>query len=353
LTTSLNIQNIVDQVRIIPTLAPIFSTSTGGYSLEPALTIANETLAYMFGTAFPWKFNQIAVTPFYSNSYQQDYAVPGVTNIAWLQSGDCVNINNNAIPKYRPQVEIVRTLPRFCTSPIAGPWFGIQKFQVCWLPNSQLYFGTWGAATTGNATTGNNPVAHSVYTSPLGNNISQPVNPITQIQDANGNYLVLTTYGTEGTTAPVAAVGAAAGTTCSGSGASTVWTVVDPNGQGFRIGPVPGQTGIEWQFNLYAQAKPPAIFTKLSTLISPIPDEYAHIFRQGFISIAYRYSPEDKVRALFTQEMQLWQAALMAARMQSDREPESFSFVPVSGIVAPVYGGGQINPGNPFGGYSS
>ena len=349
MSISLTIQNIVDSVRIMPDLAPVFMTQVGGYSDQPALTIANEVFQYMFGTAFPWKFNQTIVPAFYSNSYQQDYAVPGVTNLAWLQSGDVVCINNTAIPKFRPQVEIVRQLPRISTSPMAGPWFGVQKFQVCWLPNSQLYYGTWGATNSGNATTGNNPVAHSVYTSPLSAGGSQPSNPITQIQDANGNFLVLTTYGSEGTTAPLAAANSPAGTTAGGSGASTVWTVVDPNGQGFRIAPTPSATGIEWQFNLVGQAKPPSIFTSLDSLISPIPDEYSHIFRQGFITTAYRYSPEQKVRQLYPQEMQMWTKSLMDARMQSDREPESYSFQPTEGIVAPVFGGARINPGNPFG----
>lgn len=347
--TSLTIQNVVDNVRIIPDLAPVFATGVSGYSDQPGLTIANEVFAYMFGTAFPWKFNQITVPPFYTNSYQQDYAVPGVTTLAWLQSGDVVNINNTAIPKARPQVEVVRQLPRIAVSPMAGAWFGVQKFQVCWLPNSQLYYGTWGAGNSGNATTGNNPVANSVYTSPLSAGGSMPVNPITQIQDANGNFLVLTTYGREGSTAPVAPANSLAGTTCSGAGATTVWTVVDRNGQGFRVSPTPGQTGIVWQFNLYGQAKPPAMFTSLNTLITPIPDEYAHIFQQGFMAKAYRYSPEMKVRQAYSYEMQEWTKSLMAARMQSDREPESFGFQPVSGIVAPVFGGGRISPDNPFG----
>jgi hypothetical protein len=339
------VQDIVNQVRLIPDLATVFG-QVSGYSLEPALTVANEVLAYFFGVSFPWKFNEFIVPPFYTTSYQQDYAVAGVTTLGWLQSGDCVDINNQALPKTRIQVNVVRQLPRTAAYGYQSNFLGAPQFSVCWLDNDQLYYGTWGAGMTGNATTGNNPQANQVIFNPLVGGKSQPNNPITQIQDANGNFLVLTTYGTTGSTAPVLPANSAAGLTVTDG--SVVWTVVDPKGQGFRIFPPPTQSGCLWQFNLRGQSKPPAYLTSLDTLISPIPDEYSHIFRQGFISIAYRYSPEAKVRARYAEEFKLWQLAMADARMQSDRENEAYSFIPVCGIVAPV-GCGRVTPGNPWG----
>lgn len=350
MATTQTVQNILDTVKIIPELGPVFG-GPAGYSMEPGLTIANETFAYMFGTNFPWKFNEIVIAPFYSTSYQQDYAIPGLTNLGWLMSGDVVNINNTSLAKPRIPVEVVRDMPRSSSFGPQPSTYMPQKFYCCWLPNNVLYYGTWGAAQTGNATTGNNPVSGSVYTNPLSAGGAQPSNPITQIKDANGNFLVLTGYGHEGTTAPVAPANSVAGTNATpGSGATTVWTVVDPLGQGIRIYPVPVQSGVVWQFNLTAQAKPPALITSLNTLISPIPDDFSHIFRQGFISTAYRYSPEEKVRARYVEERRIWTESLNNAKMQADREPESYSFVPTQGVVAPV-GGGYYTPATPFGGW--
>lgn len=343
-------QAIVDSVRIMPLLAPVFQSQVNGFSLEPGLTILTETMGFMLGENFPWKFNEIECASFYVNSYQQDYA-SNATNIGWLASGDVLDVNNTALPKAQPQLECVKDLPR-ASSWVALPpmFFGNMKFQVCWRYNNQLYYGTWGAANAGNATRGNNPVANSVYTNPLAAGKQMPFNPIQQIQDANGNLLVLTGYGHEGTTAPVAPASSAAGVIATpGSGATTQWTVVDPVAQGFRIWPTPAQSGVVWQLNIRGQAKPPAPFLSLDTLISPIPDEYAHIFRQGCITNAYRYSPEEKVRKMYGEEFRIWEAVLLKGRMQGDRETESHSFVPTGGVVASPSSAMPTTPGNPFG----
>ncbi len=158
-------------------------------------------------------------------------------------------------------------------------------------------------------------------------NLSQPNNPITQIQDANGNFLLLTGFGTEGTTAPVAPKGAAPGTTCQGLGATTVWTVLDPRGYGFRILEVPPQTGIVWQFNLVGQMKPQR-FTSLQQSIYPIPDEMEPHFFQGFITQLFKFSPEAKIRMKFDKEWPLWLQSLNNMREKDDRELEENLFVP-------------------------
>ena len=352
MATNYTVQTIFDSIKIIPELAPIFNKMVSGSSLEPELTIANEVWARMFETTTMWKYNEIVLPPFYLNSLQQDYAGinlktrASVTNLASLQSGDTLDVNNTATCKTNPQVEVVRQLPR--TTGAVGFQSMPQKYQVCAIPNAVLYYGTWGAPNTGNANSnrGNNPVANSVYTSPIGNGIAMPSNPITQILDANGNYLVLTTYGYEGSAAPAAPAASAAGTTCSGSGATTVWTVVDPQGAGFRILPAPSQSGVVWQFNLIGQAKPPVLFSNLDTLISPVTDDWAYVFRLGCIAVSYRYAQDPKITAKAIPELALWEQTLMKARVASDKEPESY-YVIASSIVAPV-GGQMPTPANPF-----
>src|SRR5690242_2008303 len=160
-------QNLIDSIKIMPLLAPVFQSQVAGYSLEPGLSIINDANGYFYGTNFAWKHNEIELAPFYVSSYQQDYATAN-TNIGFLMSGDCTDINNTALPKAQPQLEVVKDLPR-ASSWVALPpmFFGVMKFQVCWRYNSQLYYGTWGQANSGNQTRGNNPVSASVYTNPL------------------------------------------------------------------------------------------------------------------------------------------------------------------------------------------
>lgn len=247
-------------------------------------------------------------------------------NMAWLQRGAAFDINNSAVPKPYARIECGRQLPQITATYTGGAGLGDPGFRCNWFPNRTLYYGVWGQTNVGGGTLGNNPVAGSVYKQPTGNN-SQPDNPITQIVDANGNFLLLTTYGTEGSTPPLAARNAVPGVTASGSGATTVWTVLDPNGWGFRFTPVPSQTGTEWQFNLTAQMKP-VRFVSLAQTLAPLPDEFETFFRDGFIAQLYRRSPEKAVAAKFAGEWALWQKALMDMRVKEDREMEENKFIP-------------------------
>jgi hypothetical protein len=247
-------------------------------------------------------------------------------NMSWLERGVAFDINNSAIPKPFVRVECGRQLPQISASYTGAAGLGDPGFRVNWFPNRTLYYGTWGVANVGSGSLGNNPVAGSVYTAPTGNH-SQTFNPITQIQDANGNFLLLTTYGVEGSTAPLAARNATPGTTVSGVGATTVWTVLDPNGWGFRFTPVPSQTGTEWQFNLIAQMKP-VRFVSLSQTLAPLPDELEPHFREGFIAQLYRRSPEKAVYAKFEAAWSLWLKSLQELRVKEDRELEENKFIP-------------------------
>ncbi len=247
-------------------------------------------------------------------------------NMSWLERGVAFDINNSANPKPFVRIECGRQLPQISASYTGAAGLGDPGFRVNWFPNRTLYYGVWGSANVGGGTLGNNPVAGSVYTAPTGSH-SQPFNPITQIQDANGNFLLLTTYGTEGSAAPLAARNAVPGTTASGTGATTVWTVLDPNGWGFRFTPVPSQTGTEWQMNLIAQMKP-VRFVSLSQTLAPLPDELEPHFREGFIAQLYRRSPEKAVYAKFKDAWEVWLKSLQELRVKEDRELEENKFIP-------------------------
>lgn len=423
--STVTLQQIVDISQAFADLEPVLNV--GGQSSQPALTAANDTMNAICATAFPWKWNEIILPVFYTNSYSQDYAVvnpdgSSVTNLAWLERCIALDVNNTSIPKPFTSVECGREQQQatgtYWNSATNSPYFVINFF-----PNRSLYYGTWGVGTLGTSSFGNNPVPGSVYSNPVGSavltaswmataggqvtfglnyipsilvvggtisianafpngyngsfaitnisgtnvtatlttnpgvyqaggivtnpfngqvgtnppNINQPANPITQIRDSNGNLLLLTTYGIEGTTAPTAPKNAAPGTTVSGSGATTVWTVLDPNGIGFRVAPVPSQTGVVWEFNPVGQMKP-VRFKSLSQTLDPLPDDMEPHFRQGFIAQLYRYSPEQKIRAKFAPEWQLWLKSLNDMRAKEDRELEENRFVPNRGIM-----GGGVN----------
>jgi hypothetical protein len=361
--SSVTLQNVVDNCVIDPTLKPMLSY--GGFVSNKVLTIANDVMEAMMSVTFPWKWSQFNLPLFYSNSWQQDYAlltpiIPGspptggasVTNLAWLTEGIAIQINNSSTPKPWSWVEVGRRLSRSTATTLSNNFFAFPQFVCSALPNAELYYGTWGAAQTGNATWGNNPQPHQLITNPIGNASSQPSNPICQIQDANGNFLVVTSYGTTGSVAPLAAVNAKAGTTVTDN--TVTWTVVDAYGYGIRVQPVPSQTGAVWQFNIVGQLKPTR-FTNLNQPIYPIPDDFESTFRQGFKAQLLQYAGEASVRANFDREWTRWTSSvqslsLQAAKQKGDRERDEDRFVPestVMGAGSPRVG--WLGAGYPYG----
>lgn len=326
-TTSL--QSIVDFVSSMGELGPVLPT--GGYSTTAALGIATDTMLELIAQRFNWKWNRMKVKPFYTSSWEQDYAQLAsayTTPIGWLESAYWVDINNTALPKPTWAIEVVRDLE---TTSISGN----PPAKVAWFPNGQLNQGVW-------------PGVNKTYTQPLGAVITPTNGPI-NILDVNGNILILTTYGvTGGGAAPAAAVNAIEGVTVNDG--SCVWTVASPNSQGLRLKPLPPQQGVVYQVNVIAQMAAPAPFTTLQQMINPVPDDYAHWFRTGFIAGCYKMSPNPQARALYYGPRGLhdsWLAAMEQAIKQGDREPDNCGFIPDRSVVA-GQGGIDIGPADPY-----
>lgn len=330
-TTTL--QSVVDHACTFPDIAPVLNITAAGYSNQ-ALNIANDVANDMFTPAFNWKWNRFNITPFYTNSWQQDYC-SATLNLAWLESAWLVDINNTAYPKPIYPLETNRDLQR--TSAQYG-----RPFQASWLPNDQLVYGTWGGGGP------QNPGAGTVYVNPLGA-ANQPINPLFQIKDTNGNLQLLTTFGTLGSVQPTwpPASSVAGVTTADGT---AVWTVVNPKGQGFRLNPLPPQSGVAYQVNLVGQAQQP-IFTSFTQTLEPIPDDYAPYFREGFVVQCYRHSPNPATRERFRLEYKLWIDNMTDMIKQADRERESFGFYPTANIMGGC-GDGTWGPSDPYGRYS-
>jgi hypothetical protein len=346
------LQQIVDDAMSSAELAPCLAT--GGWSDQPALRVANTTMTSILlggpnGQPLNWKFNRANCPPFPTISWQQDYFVPSLVNLGWLESCWANQFTNTSQPKPKFQMECHKDLT---TTYNQTGYPG----KVCWMPNSLLLTGTWGATELQTITGQNNPGPGAVYTNPL-TTINQPNNPITQITDPNGNLWVVTTYGTCGNTQPVWTNPTvyptfinqtiSASTVADGT---VVWTAVNPNGQGFRLSPIPPQQGCVWTINPIYQMRI-LQFTSLQQTLDPLPDDYVDYFRDGFFCQLYRRSPDPKVRAKFTQEWALWLRSLDMAVRQGSREELDFGFVPSSaGVMETGYGGGYLGPAYPFAG---
>lgn len=129
---------------------------------------------------------------------------------------------------------------------------------------------------------------------------------------------------------------------------SVVWTAINPKGQGFRLNPMPTQTGPVWQIAPIGQARI-APFTKLQQFLEPIPDDYFTYFKDGFFAQCYRYHVDPKIRAKFESEFTIWQNSLNKAVSQGNREMDDFGFVPASNIMDTGWAFNPVNPAMPYG----
>lgn len=304
--STIKLQDVVDYTSTIGDL--MTTMPVGGFSNLLALKIANDVMTEFLSARFNFKFNRLVVPSFYTISWQQDY-VGTLNTIGWLEHAVVVDINNTALPKPISWLIAVKDLER------TSQQFGM-PVKVCWLPNDQLIQGVW-------------PGASQTYTNPLGA-VSTPTNPTTNIVDANGNILYLTTYGVTGLVAPVLAASSAAGVTVADG--SCVWTVADPKAQGFRLSPLPPQSGVVYQVYIVAQARPTR-FTLMSQLLDPITDDFAKYFQDGFIAYAHRHSSAPVVRGRFEQMKADWLRSISEALGQGDRETSDVGFYPDRGIM--------------------
>jgi hypothetical protein len=424
--STITLQDMEDYASSFGDLAP--ALATGGYSTQPAQSIGNDVMTAMLlgngdGMPFNWKWNSLNIKPWFTISLQQDYFVPNVVNLGWLESSWAVNINQTSNPKQKLYQEVHRALE--VTYDQTG-----YPGKICWMQNDQLQVGTWGQSMLLSPSGLQNPGPGVVYTNPSGAP-QNPTNPCTGIADAYGNLWTVTTYGTCGTFDPfqaivtatavstdvltvtaqhslavgtqvmlqgtqesnvngalltilsvagsapnytgfTAALAVADYSNASDTGnvqivpaypvyqagnpsvsatlptlvqdGSVIWTAINPKGQGFRLNPIPPNTGVVWLVNPVAQMRVPR-FTNMQQTLEPIPDDWETYFKQGFSAQCYRRSPDPKVRMKFKDEWELFMKSLDNAVKQGQREMNDFGFYP--GNPSVMNTGWAVNPTRP------
>lgn len=318
------LQDIVDVTAVLGDISP--QANPSGYGPKTTLAIGTRTMRAMIAKRFNWKWNSEIAAPFYTNSWQQDYPVLGLTNIGWLEDYYFVDINNSQVPPPQWPGRVERDLPAVGQS-LYAVWQG--PSHVAWRYNRLLNTGTW-------------PGAGVIYYPLLGQTPARQNAPMA-ITDVNKNILILTTPGTTGTIAPSAPSLSAESTTVTDG--TCVWTVVNPYGQGWRAWPLPPASGPVYQCIVTYQKQAPT-FTDLEQTLDPIPDDYSHYFETGFKAYCHEYSQNPDDRAKFPQLQMQWLGAMQEEMAQGQREAEAYGLVPAANPVADVYGY-RRNPNDP------
>lgn len=358
-SSSITLQEVVNYARSFAEVNPILPA--GGYNYEPALTFANDVLQKILSQGLNWRWNASYVPLFLTNALQQDY-ITNLTDFGWFTSGFRIDINNNT------------NTGNLCPKPLflleTNRDMGITPYQgnpamVCFIPNNQANFGTWSANT--------------VYSCGYGTS-GATATPIQQIVDSNGNMLFLDTsimqltpnvagyqgtniplpnptagtginpynntganFGTSGAIAPVLPPATAPGTTIQDG--TLTWTVANPNGYCIRFNPIPAIGGFVWLMWVVYQRRAPR-FKTLQDTISPIPDDLAYLFREGFLAKCLQHA--NSPRAVM--QNQMWHEQIEQAIRAGEREEQAWSIFPdtaMSGdsVLGPFY---PVGPASPF-----
>lgn len=114
--STLTIQNVVNWARTHTKLVPV--VGVGGFSNEPALSIANDVLQTMLSKPYAWKWNRVEAASFDTVENQQDYTA-SVTDMGWLEHATIEDTNSTQTPKPRGDIDVVNHL--HVTSEVGNP----------------------------------------------------------------------------------------------------------------------------------------------------------------------------------------------------------------------------------------
>jgi hypothetical protein len=316
------------------------ATTGGGYSVKKVLLAGNAVMKKFLAPALKWQFNRHILPIGITNSWQQDYAT-NLWDVAFLQDGHLLEINNTCNPRPIHNLEAVQNLTEM-TAQYSRPT------QICALLNRDLQYVTWGAVGLGtgnntNGTVGPNPQPNQEIINPIGITTS-PANPFLQVRDPNGNLWILTQFGTTGPSQPTwpnpvvypsMSKPSVVPTQCADG--SCMWTAVNPFNFGFRLAPIPPQTGIPYQIFPTYQMRPPQ-FTSLGQYLDPIPDDYAPTFMDGMVAHLYQSVTDAKIRLKHSDSIALWEKSFKESRQSMDRTRDAAIMFPADSIM-----GGSCN----------
>jgi|SRR5579883_337560 len=105
MASTITVQQVVNYAQTQIRNAPL--AGVGGFTNEPALTIANNVLQDIFAFPNAWRFNRKSAAPFNTVAYQQEYTLTGVSDIGWLERVVFQDTNSTNVPQPNREGECV------------------------------------------------------------------------------------------------------------------------------------------------------------------------------------------------------------------------------------------------------
>jgi hypothetical protein len=326
------VQQVVNYASTQTELMPL--AGVGGYSNEPALTFANDTIAEIVTPAFPWKFNQATMNTLVTQLNRQDYLFAGAT--AFVLSGKNVVggagiglASNNAITESSFTVTVNTLEPHnFAAGDVVymiGNTVAAYNSALTVTPSLSSWSGGWTILTTPTTTS-------FTFTHASSGLASSGAAGITDFGWAQYGTMVdendtsspqgVWDVGAFRTLQPYGHVGRAEKFAVAESGTAGI----------LKIRFYYAMTSSAFGVSIVYQMKAPTI-TSLGQSWTPIPDEFAFMVNQVFLGKAFRHYGSAKA----DDEEQKGMLAIQKAMGRDDAEQSDEYIAPETPLMGYYY----------------
>lgn len=302
--STVSLQSVVNLCRTHVELMPI--ADVGGFSNEPALSLANDTLQELLAQPYNWKFNMKTLPLLVMQPYRQDYLFAGAcaftskggvgidlaANAAISESGTTVTVNtlqdhNFSVGDtvYMTGNTVVAYNSTFSQTQTSSGWSG--GWAITAIPTSRSF--TFTHVSSGLANSGAAGITDFGW-------LSDATQTDLNTSDAVPKPWIVKCVKTLQRTSLGGRPEKACVVSDSGTGVLTV-----------RFSSVP--TASVWCVTFNYQAKA-ILKTDLTQSWSPFPDEFGFVYRQMFLARCYRYLDHRRADAEEARALGMIQKAL-------------------------------------------
>lgn len=314
--STITVQSVVNFAATHTELMPL--AGVGGYTNEPALSLANDTLQELLSAPFAWKFNRAVMPTLVTQFGVQDYLFGGAS--AWtVNGGACIDLaSNNAVS------ESGNTVTVNCTGRhsfsvgdtvfMTGNTLAAYNSTFTQTQSSSQWTGGWAITAVPSATS----FQFTHQSSGLGVSGSAGITDCSRLQ--SGTFVQMTDTSSPQFIRYLVAVRTLQPQSRVGNFPDRVALVQDL-GTGIiqiRFSSVPGN--MPFGVTLIYQKKAP-VLTALTATWAPFPDEFSFAYRQAFLARCYRFVES---RRADLEEQKALQMIAKAQAMDDTEESEDF-----------------------------
>lgn len=327
---TITLQNIVNLASTFIELLPI--TGIGGFTNEPALSICNDVLAELLAAPYDWKWNRAEMPLFVTSTYKQDYLFAGACafTLGSTAQGWAIDLTTNSGLTQAGGVVTVKTLEthQFAVGDVV-------YLTGCTLANGNpsAYNAVLTQTSSSSVWSAGRTITGVTATTFTFAGVTAETSGAAGISDfgwlCNGTQVAMLDTSPLREIRQIETVFELTLTSRSAVTAPEKVCVLQDLGTGvlkLRLREVPAQT--PWGLNLVYQKRAP-LKTDLTKLWDPIPDNFSYVYRQGFLSHAYRAVNSSRAE----KEDLKFQRQIAKALSQGDNEADDIHVYPEAGLM--------------------